>query len=80
MNLRKNLDTTFLLCQTSSTAPTASSATASSNILSLPGSRTDAGQLAAGEYTMNRFATMYGMEYQGMASIKLEAEMLATKL
>ncbi len=37
-------------------------------------------QLAAGEYTMNRFATMYGMEYQGMASSKLEAEMLAAKL
>jgi multimeric flavodoxin WrbA len=37
-------------------------------------------QLAAGEYTMNRFATMYGMEYQGMASSRLEAEMLAGKL
>lgn len=37
-------------------------------------------QLAAGEYTMNRFATMYGMEYQGMASSRLEAEMLAAKL
>lgn len=37
-------------------------------------------QLAAGEYTMNRFAMMYGMEYQGMASSKLEAEMLAAKL
>lgn len=37
-------------------------------------------QLAAGEYTMNRFATIYGMEYQGMASSKLEAEMLAAKL
>lgn len=37
-------------------------------------------QLAASEYTMNRFATMYGMEYQGMASSKLEAEMLAGKL
>lgn len=29
---------------------------------------------------MNRFATMYGMEYQGMASSRLEAEMLAGKL
>lgn len=37
-------------------------------------------QLAAGEYTMNRFATIYGMEYQGMVSSKLEAEMLAAKL
>lgn len=37
-------------------------------------------QLAAGEYTMNRFATMYGMEYQGMASSRLEAEILAAKL
>lgn len=37
-------------------------------------------QLAAGEYTMNRFATIYGMEYQGMASSELEAEMLAGKL
>lgn len=37
-------------------------------------------QLAAGEYTMSRFATMYGFEYQGMASGKLEAEMLAAKL
>lgn len=37
-------------------------------------------QLAAGEYTMNRFAMMYGMEYQGMASSKLEAGMLAAKL
>lgn len=37
-------------------------------------------QLAAGEYTMSRFATMYGMEYQGMASSRLEAEILAAKL
>lgn len=37
-------------------------------------------QLAAGEYTMNRFATIYGMEYQDMASSELEAEMLAGKL
>lgn len=37
-------------------------------------------QLAAGEYTMSRFAAMYGLEYQGMASGKLEAEMLAAKL
>lgn len=37
-------------------------------------------QLAAGEYTMSRFAAMYGLEYQGMASSKLEAEMLAAKL
>lgn len=37
-------------------------------------------QLADGEYTMNHFATMYGFEYQGMASSRLEAEMLAAKL
>lgn len=37
-------------------------------------------QLADGEYTMSRFATMYGMEYQGMASSRLEAEILAAKL
>lgn len=29
---------------------------------------------------MNRFATIYGMEYQGMASSKLEAEMMSAKL
>ena len=37
-------------------------------------------QLAAGEYTMKRFAAMYGLDYQGMASGKLEAEMLAANL
>lgn len=32
--------------------------------------------LEAGEYTMNRFAVMYGMKYAGMATNKKEAEEL----
>lgn len=36
--------------------------------------------LEAGEYTMSRFAARYGLEYQGMATNKAEAEALAGKL
>ena len=32
--------------------------------------------LEAGEYTMKRFAGLYGMEYKGMATGKAEAEKL----
>lgn len=32
--------------------------------------------LEAGEYTMKRFATLYGMEYKGMATNKQEARRL----
>ena len=32
--------------------------------------------LEAGEYTMNRFAKLYGFEYAGMATNKNEAEKL----
>ena len=37
-------------------------------------------QLDAGEYTMSRFASMYGLDYQGMASNSREAVRLAEKL
>ena len=37
-------------------------------------------QLAAGNYTMGRFASMYGLEYQGMASTPSEAVQLAKKI
>jgi multimeric flavodoxin WrbA len=33
-----------------------------------------------GEYTMNRFAGLYGMEYQGMATNEAQARALAKKL
>lgn len=36
--------------------------------------------LENGEYTMSRFAGMYGMDYVGMASNKKEAEKIADKL
>lgn len=36
--------------------------------------------LEAGEYTMNRFAKLYGMEYAGMASNKSEAENLGRSI
>jgi multimeric flavodoxin WrbA len=36
--------------------------------------------LDAGEYTMKRFASLYGMEYMGMASNRREAEALAAQL
>ena len=32
--------------------------------------------LEAGEYTMKRFAALYGMRYAGMATNKAEAEKL----
>lgn len=32
--------------------------------------------LEAGEYTMKRFAVLYGMSYEGMATNKAEAEQL----
>ena len=37
-------------------------------------------QLAAGNYTMGRFASMYGLDYQGMASSRSEAAKLAEKV
>ncbi len=36
--------------------------------------------LEAGEYTMSRFAGLYGLDYLGMASNKKEAETLAKKI
>lgn len=36
--------------------------------------------LEAGEYTMKRFAGLYGMKYQGMATNQKEAEQLAETL
>lgn len=36
--------------------------------------------LEAGEYTMSRFARLYGMEYEGMATNEHEARKLAAKL
>lgn len=36
--------------------------------------------LEAGEYTMKRFAGLYGMKYEGMATDKTEAEKLAKNL
>ena len=35
--------------------------------------------LEAGDYTMSRFAELYGMEYLGMAANKKEAKKLAMK-
>lgn len=37
-------------------------------------------QLAAGSYTMSRFAALYGMDYQGMASNPREAAALAAHI
>lgn len=36
--------------------------------------------LDAGEYTMNRFAKLYGMEYVGMATDRIEAEKLGRSI
>ena len=36
--------------------------------------------LAWGEYTVRRFASLYGMEYEGMATDVDEARKLAAKL
>ena len=36
--------------------------------------------LEAGEYTMKRFAGLYGMEYGGMATSRVEAEKLARNI
>ena len=36
--------------------------------------------LEAGEYTMSRFAALYGMDYMGMATNRAEARALAAKL
>lgn len=33
-----------------------------------------------GEYTMNRFASLYGMDYEGMASTSAEARKLGARL
>ena len=37
-------------------------------------------QMAAGNYTVGRYAALYGMEYQGMAAGRKEARELAKKL
>ncbi len=37
-------------------------------------------QLAAGDYTVGRYAMLYGMDYQGMATNKTEAQKLAENL
>lgn len=37
-------------------------------------------QLAAGDYTVGRYAMLYGMDYQGMATNKAEAQKLAKNL
>lgn len=37
-------------------------------------------QLAAGDYTTGRYAALYGMDYQGMATNKTEAQKLAKKI
>lgn len=36
--------------------------------------------LEAGEYTMNRFASLYGMTYMGMATKRSESKVLSEKL
>ena len=36
--------------------------------------------LEAGEYTMKRFASIYGLRYEGMATNRKEAEVLASKV
>jgi hypothetical protein len=36
--------------------------------------------LDAGEYTMKRFAALYGLSYQGMATTQKEAAELAAKI
>lgn len=37
-------------------------------------------QLAAGDYTIGRYAMLYGMDYQGMAANKTEAQKLAKRI
>lgn len=37
-------------------------------------------QLAAGDYTIGRYAMLYGMDYQGMATNRTEAQRLAKKM
>lgn len=37
-------------------------------------------QFAAGDYTVGRYAMLYGMDYQGMATNKAEAQKLAKNL
>lgn len=37
-------------------------------------------QLATGDYTVGRYAALYGMDYQGMATNKTEVQELAKKL
>lgn len=37
-------------------------------------------QLAAGDYTVGRYAMLYGMDYQGMATNKAEAQKLAKNI
>lgn len=44
------------------------------------GAAPEAWMLEKAEYTMSRFAHMYGMEYMGMASTEAEAKMLSEKI
>lgn len=44
------------------------------------GAAPEAWMLEKAEYTMSRFAQMYGMEYMGMASTENEAKMLSEKV
>lgn len=37
-------------------------------------------QMAAGNYTVGRYAALYGMDYQGMVTNKTEAQKLAKKI
>lgn len=37
-------------------------------------------QMAAGDYTVGRYAALYGMDYQGMATNKTEAQKLAKRI
>lgn len=37
-------------------------------------------QLAAGDYTMGRYAALYGMKYKGMAATRQEAAKLAAEI
>lgn len=37
-------------------------------------------QMAAGNYTVGRYAALYGMDYQGMVTNKTEAQKLANKI
>ena len=49
-------------------------------LLHLPGSGTGTWMLEAGEFTMKRFAALYGLTYMGMAKNAKEAGNLAASL